>query len=52
MALGRVQQLQELLGVELEALEESGGAGDDQEQLLDQRSQVTRCFGRLFPSLE
>ena len=52
VALGRVQQLQKLLGVELETLEESGGAGDDQEQLFDQRSQVTRCFGRLFPSLE
>ena len=52
VALGRVQQLQKLLGVELETLEKSGGAGDDQEQLFDQRSQVARCFGRLFPSLE
>ena len=52
VALGRVQQLKEFLRVELEALEKSGGAGDDQEQLLDQRSQVTRRLGRLFASLE
>ena len=51
MALGRVQQLQELLGVELEALEEARRPRDDQQQLLDQRRQVARRLRRLLAGL-
>ena len=51
VALGRVQQLQELLRVELEALEEARRPRDDQQQLLDQRRQVARRLRRLLPGL-
>ena len=52
VALGRVQQLQELLRVELEALEEARRPRDDQQQLLDQRRQVARRLRRLLAGLK
>ena len=52
LALSRLQQLIELLGVKLETLEESGGPRDDQEQLLDEAGEVLGRVRALVPRLQ
>ena len=51
LALGRLQQLVELLGVELETLQQPRRSRHDEQQLLDEAGQQRGRLRRLLPRL-
>ena len=52
LALGGLKQLVELLGVELQALQQPGRPGHDQQQLLDEAGEESGRLRGLVPRLD